>query len=163
MAHYQLAFVYEWLNEISARDEAVKKAMTYAQKATEKERLYIESDYADYIENDQSKSIRILEQLANKYPKEKEAHQYLGIFHSAYANLDKAIAEYERLTTFCPKSREPFLIHPEYHYFLGKLYEQKRLKAKAAERYRRFLDLWKDADADRPEIDGARRRLAGLE
>jgi tetratricopeptide (TPR) repeat protein len=77
--------------------------------------------------------------------------------------IDRAIAEYERLTTIDPKSQNRMLIFPRYHFRLAKLYEQEGLKAKAAERYRRFLELWKDADPGRPEVEEAKKRLAGLE
>jgi serine/threonine protein kinase/tetratricopeptide (TPR) repeat protein len=77
-------------------------------------------------------------------------------------NLDKAIEAYLKLLTFNPASQDRRLRIPVYHYRLARLYEEKDLGNKAAEQYRIFLDLWKDADPGLPEVADARKRLAGL-
>jgi len=48
------------------------------------------------------------------------------------------------------------------YYKLGKIYEQLGEKTDARDSYRKFLDLWQDADPDRPEVEDASKRLAAL-
>jgi len=77
-------------------------------------------------------------------------------------DLDKAIAEYERLFSFDPTSKERRLVHPKFHYRLAKLYEEKELKDSAIVEYEKFLEIWKDADKDILELQSARKRLGKL-
>jgi tetratricopeptide (TPR) repeat protein len=77
-------------------------------------------------------------------------------------DLEAAVKEYERITTFDPASPDRRLIHPLDRYELAKLYEKKGMKDKAIGQYERFLFLWKNADRDKPEPKDARARLARL-
>ena len=53
-------------------------------------------------------------------------------------------------------------VYAKGYYHLGKISEQQGRTAEAAEHYRKFLELWKDADPGRPEVEDARRRLAAI-
>ncbi len=74
-------------------------------------------------------------------------------------DLGKAAAEYRKLMTIDPSNQVRYLIHPLYHYRLGRVLEEKGDKAGAAVEYRKFLEYWKNADASRPEPADARKRL----
>ncbi len=77
-------------------------------------------------------------------------------------DLEKAAAEYTRLMTIDPANQVRYLIHPLYHYRLGRVLEQKGEKIEAAAQYEKFLRCWKDADSSHPELADARRRFAAL-
>jgi serine/threonine protein kinase/Flp pilus assembly protein TadD len=91
--------------------------------------------------------------LVNDFP----ARAYAG-----EGNRDKAIAEYERLTSTDPQARQQVLVHPFSRFRLAKLYEEKGDRAKAIAQYEKLAEIWKDADPDLSEVQEARRRLAAL-
>jgi tetratricopeptide (TPR) repeat protein len=76
--------------------------------------------------------------------------------------INKSIAEYERLTNVDPNIRGRLLIHPRYHFRLAKLYQEKGWPEKAIKEYEKFLEIWKDADKDLAELVDAKKRLASL-
>jgi len=102
MAYLYLGDAYSELGHRDARDDAYRKAKSYSDKATEKERLYIEAQYANRIERDSEKRLRIYKELAEKYPKEKEVHYELGFYYQNRGMFDEAIEEYQRALQLDP-------------------------------------------------------------
>ena len=76
--------------------------------------------------------------------------------------LDKARKEYEKITLLTFGRLEDGDIYAKAYYRLGKIAEQQGDKVRASQNFRKFLDLWKDADAGLPEVADARKRVAGL-
>jgi len=77
-------------------------------------------------------------------------------------DLEKAVAEYERLTAIDPKSQLRMLIPPLYHYRFGRVLEEKGERERAVLEYGKFLKYWADADPRFVELMDARKRLAKL-
>jgi len=77
----------------------------------------------------------------------------LGEIDRAVAEVGKAQGHYGWYHSFT---------YPQGFYLLGKIYEKKGDHKFAIENYKKFLDLWKDADADLPDLIEAKARLAKL-
>ena len=75
---------------------------------------------------------------------------------------DAALREYSALMTISPETKNRRLVNPIYHLRVAAIYEKKGDRARAAEQYRTFLRLWKDADPGLPGLAEARKRLAAL-
>ncbi|OVE79484.1 hypothetical protein BVY01_02435 [bacterium I07] len=54
------------------------------------------------------------------------------------------------------------IFYPNSFYLLGKTYEAQKDTEHAIINYEKFLDIWKDADEDLPELINAKKRLAEL-
>src|SRR2546427_95213 len=89
----------------------------------------------------------------------------LGRAYERAGQRDSAVAVYERAVTtpgYFRALEEEATLGPTYRR-LGELYEQRGDTARAREYYGRFVELWKDADAElQPEVKEVRQSLVRL-
>ena len=86
----------------------------------------------------------------------------LGLAYFKSGDLEKAREEYERIASLPTGRLNWGDVYAKSFFMLGKIYEQQDNRDKAIENYEKFLDLWKNADPGFPEVEDARKRLAGL-
>jgi serine/threonine protein kinase/Tfp pilus assembly protein PilF len=90
---------------------------------------------------------------------------YLAPLASAYyksGELEKAREQYEKITRLTVGRFLYGDIYARSFYWLGKIAERQGRKDEAVEHYRKFLELWQDADPGFSEVEDARARLAAL-
>ncbi len=134
LAYYVLAKAAGNLLDDPAAAKALEKAKTYSTRATERERLFIDARYAGTIERDPAKEIRLLKDLVDKYPEDKEAHFELGLsFFSSDRNFE-AIGELEKAIAIDP--RYGFAVNQ-----LGYAYARTGDFAKAVRSFARYAEL----------------------
>jgi len=104
MAHYMLGQTYSQMGERDAANEAYTQAKTYSDRATEREKLFIESEYAKWLEGDSEKRLRLLKELAEKYPREREVHHELGLIYQTREMYEEAVECYRRALELNPRN-----------------------------------------------------------
>ena len=86
----------------------------------------------------------------------------LGTAFYMVGNLESAWREYEKIVSLGTSRLGYGDIYCKSYYWLGKISEQQGKTVDAREHYRKFLELWKDADPGQPEVEDVRKRLAAL-
>ena len=81
-----------------------------------------------------------------------------GIYFKA-GDLARAEETYRKIQSLALARLQYGDIYAGSFYWLGKIAEKEGKKAEAAESYRKFLDLWKDADPGLSEVVDAKKRL----
>ncbi len=102
-AYLWLGITKKQLLEHETADSLYTKAMQYSHRATEKDRLEIEANYASRIEDDPDKAISILEELIQKYPREKHSITILAIWKRDQGKLEEAITLLEQVLKLDPQ------------------------------------------------------------
>ncbi len=102
IAHFWIAGVYQRLGNMAAAVESLKKAKEFSSRAAEKDRLLIESQYAFRIESDMEKRFRLIEELATRFPKEKESYLPLVNYYVANKRYPEARAAIEKALALDP-------------------------------------------------------------
>jgi eukaryotic-like serine/threonine-protein kinase len=95
VAYLGLAEVYGALQDFKKRNECCKRAMAFSDRATEKDRLFIEAEYAAAVEKNPEKSSNLLKKITQDYPKEKRAYYRLG---EAYISKNQSNNAVDALT-----------------------------------------------------------------
>jgi tetratricopeptide (TPR) repeat protein len=145
IAHLYLGLIFiDWSKGIE-RQEALKqleKAYKFRENSSEKERLYIESEYVLYEEEGKSsdkeiheEQLRLREQLVEKYPREKRFSFNLGDSYIGFWMNEKAIAELERAIKLDPDYASPYI-------YLGILYNRLGNTDKAIESFNQYISIY---------------------
>ena len=102
MAYLYLARSAVNLFDSDLAHDAMEKASRLSAKASEKERLSIAAGYAEIVERDPDKRIRLLQEFVRKYPDEKYALFDLGRLYQGRREYPESVAVMERAVALDP-------------------------------------------------------------
>jgi tetratricopeptide (TPR) repeat protein len=103
--------------------------------------------------------------LPHQYATNNEHALFFDALASAQyqaGHLEAAQKEYEEIQSLTIARLYYGDIYAKSFYWLGRIHDQKGRPQKAKDYFLKFLDLWKSADPGLPEVEDARKRLAGL-
>ena len=94
IAYDFLGVSYSNLGKSRQSSDNVRKAYELRERASERERLFIEAHYHQFVTGDLPKAQRAYEVAAQMYPRYFAMRNDLGVVYASLGQYDKAVAEY---------------------------------------------------------------------
>jgi len=163
-------FAYLGLRRVEEAEKTAAELKALIEKGLNKKAIRLYDHLMGAIELERKNfplAIEYLERAERSLPYgryEKDAW-FLDTLALAYlrsGDSEKAREKYEHITALTAGRLYYGDIYARAFNMLGQINAKQGDKVKARENYTKFLDLWKDADPGRPEVEDARKRLAGL-
>ena len=141
--------------------------------------LQFTADYSSalvsYEDGEYDKALETFRKVFQALPPNHEPNIFYGITLFKTGQTSEAIYEFQRIMSW-PQGIDLYIVsgipgadldwpvpQVKAHYWLGVAYEKQGDKNKALAEYKKFLDIWKDADFNSPEMKDAKVRVAKLE
>jgi len=102
-AYFYLYASYNGLDNREKALEALEKAYQASSKATENEQLLIRAFYTSNIQKDKQKAFGFMLELAEKAPRDKRVHFYLGRWYLSDHRRDDAIEQFMKAVELDPE------------------------------------------------------------
>lgn len=140
--------------------------------------LLVRAEYLSAIisleEGNNETALKQFKKAFDMLPPNHEPNIFYSVCLLRCGQLSKATGEFNRLT-YWPATESICLLDEitgaiaywpiqavKAHYWLGITYERQNKKVEAIKEYKKFLDIWKDADFTSPELIDAKSRVSKL-
>ncbi|MEE9225183.1 MAG: tetratricopeptide repeat protein, partial [Bacteroidota bacterium] len=153
---YYLASLYYEIGDVDKASKASEKVTISRNKL----RLQAREHHGM---KDWDKAISLYKRIVAINPSDQSYYRYRAAqCYFEKDDLDKAVEDIKGAQSYYGQAGGHGFVYSRGFYLLGKIYEKKGDQRLAIENYEKFLDLWKDADKDLPELLDAKSRLAKL-
>jgi tetratricopeptide (TPR) repeat protein len=102
MAYASLGTTYQNIGERDLASENTRKAYELAAKVSEREKLYIESHYHDFVTGDLEKAQLVYETCKRVYPRDLVPPLNLGVIYQTLGQYEKAHTEFKQVLQLNP-------------------------------------------------------------
>ena len=121
MAHALLGRKYGDIGESVLSTESTRKAYQLRDRASEREKFFIDASYDLQVTGNLEKARQTLESFSRTYPRAREPHGFLSMIYQLFGKYDKSIEEGKRAIEIDPEFAPGYLNTAWAQVFLGRL------------------------------------------